>query len=365
VGGSPILQKHDNWRGQKLQDGGQKERAMKTKLFVWAALTIFLGVGMGTAGAATNDVSALLQKGLFEEEANQNLDGAIEAYQAVIAQAEKTRQFAATAIFRLGECYRKEGKTNEAASQYQRILGEFADQTTLVTLSRQNLAGMGVAAAEAPTPDNSDAMLWSKVKDLSPADLEKVLPTLAPDPVLTALLQNRDEAESKLTQLLATEGEHNPEVLTEKNLHDVLNKQISDKIAGIMEALKLRAEISGTAGSAAATAPGSETTSDEDQEIRRIQKMVQNSPDLINGPNGPLNRAATAGQLRVAAYLLDHGANVNGVPGSDPPLVVAAANAQKAMVELLLSRGADVNARDDSRRDGAVNGGQQRLHGRR
>ena len=53
--------------------------------------------------AATNDLTSALQKGLFEEEANHNLDAAAQAYQAVSAQFDKDRKLAATAIFRLGE----------------------------------------------------------------------------------------------------------------------------------------------------------------------------------------------------------------------------------------------------------------------
>src|ERR1035441_10726136 len=97
------------------------------------------------ARAATNDVTTALQRGLFEEEANQNLGAAIQAYQTVANQFDKDRKLAATAIFRLGECYRKQGNTNDAATQYERILREFSDQPTLVTLSRQSLTGMGSA----------------------------------------------------------------------------------------------------------------------------------------------------------------------------------------------------------------------------
>src|ERR1035438_3454471 len=99
------------------------------------------------ARAATNDLTTALQRGLFEEEANQNLGAAISAYQTVANQFDKDRKLAATAIFRLGECYRKQGNTNDAATQYERILREFSDQPTLVTLSRQSLAGMGSAPA--------------------------------------------------------------------------------------------------------------------------------------------------------------------------------------------------------------------------
>ena len=77
--------------------------------------------------AQTNSLTGLLQQGLFEEQANRNLDAAITAYQALAAQFDKDRQLAATAVFRLGECYRAQGKTNEAAAEYQRVLKDFAD----------------------------------------------------------------------------------------------------------------------------------------------------------------------------------------------------------------------------------------------
>ena len=65
--------------------------------------------------AQTNNLTALLQQGLFEEQANRNLDAAIADYQSLAPQFDKDRQLAATAVFRLGECYRMQGKTNEAA----------------------------------------------------------------------------------------------------------------------------------------------------------------------------------------------------------------------------------------------------------
>src|SRR5438876_12395055 len=110
------------------------------------------------APAATNDLSAALQRGLFEEEANHNLDAAIQAYQSVINQYDKDRKLAATAIFRLGESYRKQGKTNEAVAQYERVLREFADQSELATPSRAYLAAAGqtrVPEAQAAAPTTS------------------------------------------------------------------------------------------------------------------------------------------------------------------------------------------------------------------
>jgi ankyrin repeat protein len=107
-------------------------------------LILVLTLPLFTNGFAADESSLLLQKALFEEEANHNLEAAIKAYEAVVAQTDDQRKLAATAVFRLGECYRKLGRTNDAVLQYQRVLGQFGDQTNLVSLSRQNLAGLGV-----------------------------------------------------------------------------------------------------------------------------------------------------------------------------------------------------------------------------
>src|SRR5688500_14080753 len=95
---------------------------------------------------AADPIGDALQKGLFEEEANHNLDAAIKAYQSVIDQTAEQRKLTATAVFRLGECYRKLNKTNEAVTQYQRVIREFPDVPTLASLSQQNLAALGVSS---------------------------------------------------------------------------------------------------------------------------------------------------------------------------------------------------------------------------
>jgi len=86
----------------------------------------------------------------------------------------------------------------------------------------------------------------------------------------------------------------------------------------------------------------------EGAEIVSIQQMIQNSPDLINAPGEnrltPLARAAVNGWLKVAAYLLDHGADVNaGANTGATALYQSAGAGNRAMVELLLSHGAEVN----------------------
>src|SRR2546425_1096961 len=113
---------------------------MKTKILPLVAGVLIASTRLALSADALNEA---LQKGLLEEEANHNLDTAIQAYQSVINHYDGQRKIAATAVFRLGECYRKQGKTNEAVAAYQRVLQDFADQSSLTGLSERNLVALG------------------------------------------------------------------------------------------------------------------------------------------------------------------------------------------------------------------------------
>ncbi len=99
------------------------------------------GQPAGSAAAQTRPAGESLASGLIEEEGNSNSEAAAKSYQEVIARFDRERPAVASAIFRLGEVLRKQGKTEEAKVQYGRILREFPDQTQLVQLSQKFLAG--------------------------------------------------------------------------------------------------------------------------------------------------------------------------------------------------------------------------------
>jgi ankyrin repeat protein/tetratricopeptide (TPR) repeat protein len=357
--------------------------------------------------AATNDLSNALQKGLFEEEANRNLDAAITAYQSLVGAFDKDRKIAATAVFRLGEVYRKQGKTNEAAAQYERIVREFADQDTLVTLSRQNLAGLrksSVSLGDVATltglgnASEEASRLAAHLKGIeqlkdNPEEQARAVLAFFPEETLKQMLlqlpklkqqeaivrENPTLQYNKLSEKLAEKlgysptangsgfhtayspdglepERHSTNIITDAQWE--LSKQLSwikERVGftvGIQKARLqvLQAVAAKTSVHGAATSETSAPTTDsEEAEIRRIQAMIQNSPDLINAPRGgstPLSAAAGAGWLRAVAFLLDHGADVNLSVNGQSPLCIATINGHKAMVELLLSRGADVNAKD-------------------
>lgn len=99
----------------------------------------FLLLSAGLAGAQ-DKMAEQLRKGIVEEEADQNLDKAIQTYLSILTQFDQGRPTAATALFHLAECYRKQGKKDEAIAAYQRVVREFPDQSKLAAASRGHLS---------------------------------------------------------------------------------------------------------------------------------------------------------------------------------------------------------------------------------
>jgi ankyrin repeat protein len=290
---------------------------MKTKILLSGLLLALATL----APAGTNDLTSALQKGLFEEEANHNLAAAIQAYQSVIAQFDRDRKLGATAVFRLGECYRKLGSTNEAAAQYERIVREFADQTALAELSRQRLPAQGALAAG------------------QPASL-----TVAPPAASAEQRRLLDEEIQLVEQRLAIQQTRYQQGTGDKDAVFAAQRDL-------LELKRRKAALeAGQPASLAAAPPAA--TSAELEEVARIQEMVRNSPDLINasehdGPT-PLIKAAEQGQLMVVQYLLKSGADADLSARGATALCEAAGRGHLAIVELLLKHGAAVDAPNGS-----------------
>lgn len=282
--------------------------------------------------AATNDLSGLLQKGLFEEEANRNLDAATEAYRAVSAQYDRDRALAATAIFRLGEIYRKQSKTNEAIVQYERIVREFPDQEALVRLSRQNLAGIGAGSAA------------TAILPLPWAGLELTTEMEAADTAVA------DDEEKEIRRLL-------PMV---QNSPDLINAGSKPPIfsaveQGQLKVVKMLMDVGARVDVRPAGLPGLGRTpllaaaSTGQKAIAEL--LLANGADIKARDKmglGALHLAAEKGFLTVAELLIARGAEVNAVDNDgDTPLHSAARSGQPEMESLLIKHGAEVNMRDD------------------
>jgi tetratricopeptide (TPR) repeat protein len=197
---------------------------------------------------AADTLTREFQRALFEEEANRNLPAAIAGYEAVIKRLDEQRQLAATAVFRLGESYRKLGKTNEAVAAYERIIKEFADQETLVKLSGQNLSilrperagaseGWASGLMESSTSTDAEAhrfaVVLETIRGLEPNSEEEIrtLASVVPESGLMEVWSHLKATETRLERQRANpqayRGESSLEELQENR--DGWERRLTEK----------------------------------------------------------------------------------------------------------------------------------------
>jgi len=301
---------------------------------IWIVVASALIIGAGQLSAA-DTLTEALQKGLFEEEANQNLDAAIKAYQDVLSRADEQRRVAATALFRLAECYRKQGKTNEAAGEYRRVVRDYADQTTLANLSRQNLTGLGVsapgvAAAGATTPDGTTVAST----DEEEKEIRRIKALIKDSP---------DLINARNQEIYRTGSGDSTRTYSGTVLHLSAYK-------GHLQVARYLLE------------NGANVNAISSEDLTPLHYAAQNghrnlaelllskgaSPNFGAGTSyrgTPLHAASTKGFPAVAQVLLAHNADVNATDGSGKtPLHAAIEAGFLPVAELLVARGANVNA---------------------
>jgi ankyrin repeat protein len=332
-----------------------------------ASLTALLLASPPVAFAA-DTTDSLLQKGLFEEEANHNLPEAIKAYEAVVAQTDQQRKLAATAIFRLGECYRKLGKTNDAATYYQRVVRDFADQELLVKFSRQ-LLGHGAASGSVSNGPAFEDRLRGVVRAADPeADRIRALtatfrdnPDLvnAPDSSLrTPLHEAAQQGQSRVVAFLLTNGAH-LEVRDNNGGQTPLLVATRTGSKDVVEQL-LRAKANPNTADAGGATPAHFAAH---QAMRGILELLIQAGANVNArghfrhdgnfadQTTPLHIAAGRGYRSVAELLIDSKADINARDSrGQTPLHTASILGQDPVCELLLKRGANINAADNSQR---------------
>jgi len=94
----------------------------------------------------------LLQQALIQEQAEGNLQAAIQLYERIVKEFGNDRALAARALVQMGKCHEKLG-SQEAEKAYQRVVRDYADQSEFVAQARELLANMrGTAQAGAEQP---------------------------------------------------------------------------------------------------------------------------------------------------------------------------------------------------------------------
>lgn len=109
-----------------------------------AAATVALMLAL--AAPAAESLSLLLQKGIFAEETEGNLESAIKIYEQIAAESAANRTLATQAQFRLAVCFQKQGKKPEAV----RVLNGLIQQPEVDAGISQKARAMLVAMGEKP-----------------------------------------------------------------------------------------------------------------------------------------------------------------------------------------------------------------------
>lgn len=109
------------------------------------SLAVWLGCGWLALAQVPDPVREAVERGLAAEESGKDIAGAAKAYTEAVATADGRRATHATALFRLAEVQRRQGRTNEATELYRRLLVEFPDQSEMVAVARRHAGAVAVA----------------------------------------------------------------------------------------------------------------------------------------------------------------------------------------------------------------------------
>ncbi|HZV34221.1 MAG TPA: polysaccharide biosynthesis tyrosine autokinase [Verrucomicrobiae bacterium] len=93
---------------------------------------------------------------------------------------------------------------------------------------------------EAETQYVKEEKMLNELKALSPEELRQAIPTAAPDAILTTELQDLNSTEDQLVTKRSDYGDQHPEVVRLMKLRDQLNKDIDNRVAGILKGMETR-----------------------------------------------------------------------------------------------------------------------------
>jgi tetratricopeptide (TPR) repeat protein len=137
-----------------------------------AGIALIAALAFAPAAFADETPSAMLEKGIFQEETAGNLDAAVKVYKQIVDEANANRRFVAEAQFRIGECYQKQGKKAEAEAAFRQVIASYSDHADLVAKAHKELG----EAEPARAPKIVSTSPAAFATDVSPA-LDKITVT--------------------------------------------------------------------------------------------------------------------------------------------------------------------------------------------
>lgn len=109
---------------------------MRFRVVCGVVLVLMLAVAL--PGNAQQSAEQLFQSGLYKEEVEGDLRGAVQIYENILKDFPDNRSVAAKALLQMGLCYEKLGVAG-AQNVYRRLVQEFGDQPGVVQIARDRL----------------------------------------------------------------------------------------------------------------------------------------------------------------------------------------------------------------------------------
>lgn len=130
-------------------------------IFLMVALSAFSSMARG------DNVTNLLEEGIYAEDTKGDLDEAISIYKKIIDENEGNRINIAKAYYRLGTCYLKTGDEAKAIEMFKKLLNSFPEQADIVNDAKNQLSKLGAMDVDedksleiGPTPWESGETCW-------------------------------------------------------------------------------------------------------------------------------------------------------------------------------------------------------------
>lgn len=122
---------------------------MKTPFLSHVLVLLIAAALAPVAVFAAESPSLLLQKGIYAEEVERNLDSAIKIYEQIGAEAAASRSVAAQAQYRLAVCYQKLGKKEQAIKILNELVQQNQSDAAISAKARKILAELGATPSMA------------------------------------------------------------------------------------------------------------------------------------------------------------------------------------------------------------------------